>query len=208
MNLKYILVILFSVVTIGFLFFFSDKIARHVIPSPSFDLDFSINLINHNGEKVSKHNFIGNPSLVFFGFTNCPDVCPTTLNDLSLVLDDLGEKRNYLKVYFITLDPKRDTVRVLSEYIPYFGDQFIGITGEEKEMLKLVKNWGVYRKINKSSLEDYLIDHTASVYLLDSKSKFAGTIAYQENSEVVLKKLKNLIANFEKTVKTGSTSAK
>ena len=91
------------------------------------------------------------------------------------------------------MDPQRDTADVLNDYIPYFGQQFIGVTGEEDNILNLVKNWGIYRKKNLTNKQDYLIDHTASVFLINSEGQFAGTIAYQEKSDVALEKLENLI---------------
>ena len=193
MNLRFIIIFLLSLFVIIFIFFFSQEIIKKFIPDHRFNINSTLNLVNHKNEKITKFNFVGNPSILFFGFTNCPDVCPTTLNDLSLLLDKLGEKGKNLKVYFVTLDPERDTVDVLNDYIPYFGQQFIGVTGEEDNILNLVKNWGIYRKKNLTNKQDYLIDHTASVFLINSEGQFAGTIAYQEKSDVALEKLENLI---------------
>ena len=193
MKLKFIIIFLLSLFLIIFIFFFSQEIIKKLIPDHRFNINSTLNLVNHKNEKITKFNFVGNPSILFFGFTNCPDVCPTTLNDLSLLLDRLGDKGKNLKVYFVTLDPQRDTVDVLNDYIPYFGPQFIGVTGEEDKILNFVKNWGIYRKKNLTSKQDYLIDHTASVFLINSEGQFAGTIAYQEKSDVALDKLENLI---------------
>ena len=193
MNLRFIIIFLLSLFVIIFIFFFSQEIIKKLIPDNRFNINSTLNLVNHKNEKITKFNFVGNPSILFFGFTNCPDVCPTTLNDLSLLLDRLGDKGKNLKVYFVTLDPQRDTVDVLNDYIPYFGPQFIGVTGEEDKILNFVKNWGIYRKKNLTSKQDYLIDHTASVFLINSEGQFAGTIAYQEKSDVALDKLENLI---------------
>ena len=98
MNLRFIIIFLLSLFVIIFLFFFSQEIIKKFIPDHRFNINSTLNLVNHKNEKITKFNFVGNPSILFFGFTNCPDVCPTTLNDLSLLLDKLGDKGKNLKV--------------------------------------------------------------------------------------------------------------
>ena len=169
----------------------SEFVANKFMPATTFDVGAKFSLINHQGAPVTESVFQGHPSALFFGFTHCPEVCPTTLNDLALAKQELGPN-DKLKVYFITLDPLRDTIEVLAEYIPYFGPDFMGITGSEADIQALSKSWGIYSQRSELSDGGYNIDHTATVFLLDSKGQFAGTIAYGEAQDIAVKKLENL----------------
>jgi protein SCO1/2 len=169
----------------------SEFVANKFMPATTFDVGAQFSLINHQGAPVTESVFQGHPSALFFGFTHCPEVCPTTLNDLALAKQELGPN-DKLKVYFITLDPLRDTSDVLAEYIPYFGLDFMGITGSEADIQALSKSWGIYSQRSGLSDGGYNIDHTATVFLLDSKGQFAGTIAYGEAQDIAVKKLENL----------------
>ena len=169
----------------------SEFVANKFMPATTFDVGAKFSLINHQGAPVTESVFQGHPSALFFGFTHCPEVCPTTLNDLALAKQELGPN-DKLKVYFITLDPLRDTSDVLAEYIPYFGPDFMGITGSEADIQALSKSWGIYSQRSELSDDGYNIDHTATVFLLDSKGQFAGTIAYGEAQDIAVKKLENL----------------
>ena len=169
----------------------SEFVANKFMPATTFDVGAKFSLINHQGAPVTESVFQGHPSALFFGFTHCPEVCPTTLNDLALAKQELGPN-DKLKVYFITLDPLRDTSDVLAEYIPYFGPDFMGITGSEADIQALSKSWGIYSQRSELSDGGYKIDHTATVFLLDSKGQFAGTIAYGEAQDIAVKKLENL----------------
>ena len=169
----------------------SEFVANKFMPATTFDVGAKFSLINHQGAPVTESVFQGHPSALFFGFTHCPEVCPTTLNDLALAKQELGPN-DKLKVYFITLDPLRDASDVLAEYIPYFGPDFMGITGSEADIQALSKSWGIYSQRSELSDGGYNIDHTATVFLLDSKGQFAGTIAYGEAQDIAVKKLENL----------------
>ena len=169
----------------------SEFVANKFMQATTFDVGAKFSLINHQGAPVTESVFQGHPSALFFGFTHCPEVCPTTLNDLALAKQELGPN-DKLKVYFITLDPLRDTSDVLAEYIPYFGPDFMGITGSEADIQALSKSWGIYSQRSELSDGGYNIDHTATVFLLDSKGQFAGTIAYGEAQDIAVKKLENL----------------
>jgi protein SCO1 len=152
------------------------------------------NLVDQDGKPITEKAFEGHPSLLFFGFTHCPDVCPTTLYELAGLLKQLGDEGKTLKAYFITVDPERDTPEIMKAYTGNFTDRITGITGDPAEIAKVIKGWKVYAK--KVPLEDggYTMDHTASVFLLDSNGRLKGTIAYQENPATALQKLKNLVA--------------
>jgi protein SCO1 len=151
-------------------------------------------LVDQNGEAITEAAFRGSPSAVFFGFTHCPEVCPTTLFELDGWLKQLGDEGKDINAFFVTVDPERDTPEVIGSYVTNVSDRITGISGEPEKVLEMVKSFGIYWK--KVDLEngDYTMDHTASVMLLDRAGDFAGTIAYGENPENAVAKLRRLAA--------------
>ena len=174
----------------------SDYLARPWVPrdQTGFEIGAPFSLTDHTGQLVSEDIFIGRASAVFFGFTHCPEICPTTLNDLATARDVLGPAKADLQIVFITLDPARDTVAVLKDFIPYFGDQITGITGNETDVLALAKAWGIYWNRTDTSDGNYTLDHTATVFLLNGQGRMTGTIDIAEPPDVVEAKLKKLVA--------------
>ena len=150
------------------------------------------NLISHEGKSISEKVFTLRPTILFFGFTNCPEVCPTTLYEISSWIKELELSNNQIQVLFITLDPNRDTVPKLDEYLSNFDEKFVGLTGNEKDIIELAKTWGIYRKIVPID-DDYTIDHTSTIFLINKDQTIKGTIAYREASEVAVSKIRNLI---------------
>ena len=171
------------------IFVVSEHLARKHIPQPGFSIGAPFSLIDHNGRQISQTVFKGEPSLLFFGFTYCPEVCPTTLVDLTRLTDELNLQ---IPIYFVTLDPERDTPQQLADYLPYFGEWITGITGNIDAVLSLAKSWGIYRKKIPTSDGDYTIDHTSTVFMLSDTGDFEGTIAWKEESEVAKQKLLRL----------------
>jgi protein SCO1/2 len=149
-------------------------------------------LVTAAGEPFSRDSFNGHPSALFFGFTHCPDVCPTTLAEMTAWYQTLGADAKDLKAYFVSVDPERDTPEVLQSYLGWT-DVVTGVTGSVEEMAKATKSWAVYSA--KVPLDDggYTMDHTASVFLLDRTGNFQGTIAYGESSDTAIAKLRRLI---------------
>ena len=191
-----IIAAIFSLVLIG-VFSLSEYMARQLYPqktSTAMQLGNPFNLVSHTGEAINEQAFQGMPSAVFFGFTHCPEVCPTTLNDLTLLRDQLQAVGGEFNIFFITLDPERDTVAVLKDYIPYFGQGITGITGFPEAVHELARSWGIFWQKNNVTDQGYNIDHTATVFLLDSKGRFKGTIDFHESREVAFKKLERLTA--------------
>ncbi len=183
------LLFIFVLMLCFFVFVISDRIAQKYISEPGFSLGSSFSLIDHHGKVITEKSFLGSPSLLFFGFTYCPEICPTTLVDLTKLIEELGFE---IPIYFVTLDPERDTPQQLADYLPYFGEGVTGITGNTDAILALSKSWGIYRKKIPISNGDYTIDHTATVFMLSEKGKFQGTIAWQEDNQLVKKKLQKL----------------
>ena len=151
-------------------------------------------LVDQKGAPVTEAALLGHPSALFFGYTFCPDVCPTTLADMTIWLKDLGASGDKLKAYFVTVDPERDTQEAMASYLESFDPRITGLTGPRQAIDAVLKGYRVYsRKIDGTDGAPYTMDHTASVYLLDDKAQFVGTVDYQEKPEIVLEKLKRLV---------------
>ena len=173
-------------------FMFAEHLSRQNTPKKISDILKNINLIDHNGIEFNKASLNEKPSLLFFGFTHCPEICPTTLSQLSEITENLQNPIDLTNIVFITLDPKRDTQDHLKEYIQYFNKNVIAITGQINEIKKLADNWNVFFETIGSSKENYNLNHTATVFMLDRTGVFRGTIAWGENEESVIKKIINL----------------
>ena len=173
-------------------FMFAEHLSRQNTPKKISDILKNINLIDHNGIEFNKASLNEKPSLLFFGFTHCPEICPTTLSQLSEITENLQNPIDLTNIVFITLDPKRDTQDHLKEYIQYFNKNVIAITGQINEIKKLADNWNVFFETIGSPKENYNINHTATVFMLDRTGVFRGTIAWGENEESVIKKIINL----------------
>jgi protein SCO1/2 len=149
-------------------------------------------LVTATGEAFNRDSLKGSPSMLFFGFTHCPDVCPTSLAELTVWYEALGDKADDLNAFFVSVDPERDTAEIIGDYVSWTG-HVTGVTGSPDEIAKAAKSWGVYYE--KVPLEggDYTMDHTASVFLVNAEGEFEGTIAYRENSDTALAKLRRLL---------------
>ena len=152
--------------------------------------DFSLKDMNNN--TITEKSFDGPLTAIFFGFTNCPDVCPMTLNKMDIVLEKLGNKKKDIKVFFISVDPERDTPEVIKDYLSNFDDKFVGITGEPEKIFLLYKSWGVMSK--KIFLEngEYNIDHSTPVILLKN-GKFVSMISHRDDIKKSTKILKKYL---------------
>ena len=157
------------------------------------DYGLSFDLVDHAGRPISQAAFVGQPSAVFFGFTHCPEICPTTLYEMSAWFQQLGEDGKAIKGYFVTIDPERDRPEIIASYVDSFADRITGITGDAAEIKRVADAWGVFRR--KVPLEGggYTMDHTASVFLLDEQGRFQGRIGYGEDMDSAVAKLQALI---------------
>ena len=150
-------------------------------------------LKTHEGEPISDESLKGKPFAIFFGFTQCPDVCPTSMLELSNLIERLGPDANKMRYLFVSVDPERDTQQLLKEYLSNFDKRLTGIIGTTQEIDDLAKKYRVYyEKVPTSG--GYTINHTATVYLMDARGRLASTIAFGEDEDVALKKLQRLIA--------------
>lgn len=151
-------------------------------------------LTSHQGETFDNARLAGKPYLVFFGFTHCPDICPTTLFELTDLMAQLGPAADRLTTLFITVDPERDTRELLASYMTAFDDRIVALRGDQAQTDAAVKAFaGYYRKVPIEG-GSYTMDHTAGVILMDAEGQFAGTLDMHESRETVLAKLRRLIS--------------
>ena len=152
--------------------------------------DFSLKDMNNN--TITQESFNGPLTAIFFGFTNCPDVCPMTLNKMDIVLDKLKNKKRNIKFFFISVDPKRDTPKVVKNYLSNFDNNFVGITGEPEKIFLLYQSWGVMSK--KIFLEngEYNIDHSSPVILLKD-GNYVSMISHRDDIKQSIKILKKYL---------------
>lgn len=165
--------------------------AVKVAGAPSIGGPFE--LVDHSGARLTQDALPGSPSILFFGFTHCPEICPTTLSDISGWLDSLGDEGRGIKSYFITVDPERDTPEVMKDYVTTFSSRITGLTGSPEEIAGILRNYRVFARKVQLGNGDYTMDHTASVILLDKKGEFVSTISYGEAPAAALDKLRLLI---------------
>ena len=169
---------------------FHEETAPPVAASAKLGTPF--NLIDHNGAPITEKAFESHPTVLFFGFTHCPDVCPTSLHELSLWLDELGPEGETLRPFFVSVDPKRDTADLMKDYISSFSPRITGITGDPAEIERVLKAWRIFAKVVPLDDGDYTVDHTASILLIRPDGSFQGTIAYREDPKVAVQKLRRL----------------
>lgn len=147
-----------------------------------------------SGQAITQDDMKGKPHVLFFGFTHCPDICPTTLYEATQLLKELGDDADKLDVYFITVDPARDTAEVLGEYLTAFDPRIKGVTGTQAQINDLVKKWRVFVQMSEKDEDgDYSVSHTSSTFLMNSDGQFKRTISYGENKDVALQKMRKLI---------------
>ncbi len=147
------------------------------------------------GGEFSDRDLAGTPSLVFFGYTFCPDVCPTTLAETTGWRAELGLDESDLRIIFVSVDPERDTLENMKEYVSIFGSPVIGLTGTPEQVEAAKTAFGVFsEKVEDPGVADYLVNHTASVLMIDGDGNFLGTIVYEENRETALAKIRRLLA--------------
>jgi len=149
-------------------------------------------LTDHNGESRKSTEFQGRFMLIYFGYSYCPDVCPTALQIMSTALQSLGDRAKAVQPIFITVDPTRDTPAHLKEYVKNFYPGMIGLTGDESLIKAAAKNYRIYyakalQDKSKPDADDYLMDHSSIVFLMDRKGRYATHFSHQTNADVMAK---------------------
>ncbi len=150
-------------------------------------------LASSRGGEVKSQDLLGKPYAIFFGFTHCPEVCPTTLYEMSNLLGKLGEDAQDFRVFFVTVDPERDTVANLRDYISNFDPRIDALVPTMEQLPKVAASFRIYYAKVPTSDGGYTMDHTASVFLMGADGKFADTIAYGEAAELREAKLRKLL---------------
>ena len=147
-----------------------------------------------DGATVTEKTLAGKPYAIFFGFTRCPDVCPTSLARMARLRKQLGPDGMKFNIVFVSVDPGHDKPVDLGTYVALFGTPIIGLTGTEAQLAQIKKGYGVYSAKVPQPGGDYTIDHTAAIFLMTASGEFAGTIDTQESEATALEKLKRLVA--------------
>ena len=146
-----------------------------------------------NSDPITEKSFQGPLTAIFFGFTNCPDVCPLTLTNIDQVMERLNDAENKkLKVFFISIDPQRDSPEIIKDYLDSFKNKIYGITGEPEEMFLLSKSWGVLSEKIFNEDGTYLINHSSSILLLNN-GKYIDRISHHENLDNIFKIIKKYL---------------
>ena len=163
-----------------------------VIEPPTRAADFT--LTAHDGRPLQLSKFSGKLVVLYFGYTACPDVCPTTLSDLKRTRARLGQSADRVQFLFVTVDPERDTAERLQGYVPSFDPSFIGLTGTEAELAPTWKAYGVYRaKQPSTSALGYLMDHSSQVYVIDPRGNLRMTFAFGETPDNMAQDIQHLL---------------
>ncbi|MGB3719516.1 MAG: SCO family protein [Proteobacteria bacterium] len=152
-------------------------------------------LTDHTGRRVTDKDFRGKYMLVYFGFTFCPDVCPTGLQVMAAALEELGPKAEQIVPIFISVDPERDTPEQLAMYVPSFHSRLVGLTGTPEEIQAVAKAYRVYyRKVkDEKSTAEYTIDHTSIIYLMDPNGEFVAHFTHATPVDVMVEKLRKVL---------------
>ena len=194
MKLKTSITILIGCLTI-FLFimlpiFLSIKDTKEDYVASITGSSFSLKDVNNN--IITEKSFKSPATALFFGFTNCPDVCPITLNKLSFIMNELKKEKGKLKVFFISIDPQRDTPEVMKNYLSSFENEIIGITGEAEKIFTLSKSWGIKSQKIFSEDGNYTVDHSSPILLLKN-GKYANRITHHNDIKEALKIIKKIL---------------
>lgn len=184
------------VMTLSFAVLGAEFVAWYVAkPTESAEVKIGgeFTMTNHNGQTVTNEDFEGKPMIVFFGFTYCPDICPTTLSRLSSSLDKLGSDAEKVNVLLVSVDPERDTPGALGQYLQSFHKRITGLTGSPDQLAAFAKNYKAYYKKVATADGGYTMDHTAAILMFDSAGRFTGTLNKDGDEAVAVHQLRELI---------------
>lgn len=162
--------------------------------TPAIEIGASYNLVDHNGEAITQDSYPGQYKAVFFGFTNCPDVCPTELQKLAIILKSLGDDSNKIQTLFITTDPARDTPDVMKDYVVQFHPSIAGLTGTDEQVQDAIDNFRAYaEKASEGSEEHYLINHSAFTYFMSPDNELITVFSPSDSPEDIQKEIKSIL---------------
>lgn len=179
----------------------APKESRQATLSGEAAVHSDFTLTDHTGKRVTEVDFLGRWQMVFFGFTYCPDVCPTTLAYMATVLDTLGETADKIVPLFITVDPSRDTPKVLTDYVSAFHHRLVGLTGNEVDVAAAADAFRVYyeRMEEDSAPDGYLMAHSANIYLMTPEGRFEAVFREGDQPpEEMARKIQNIMEKYGK----------
>lgn len=152
-------------------------------------------LTDHTGKPRTLADFKGKVVVLFFGYTQCPDVCPTTMAEMANVMQQLGPQAGQVQVLFVTLDPERDTPALLAQYVPAFDKRFLGLYGDAAATARVAKEFKVfYSKVAGSTPDSYTIDHTAGTYVFDRSGKLRLFIRHGQPADTIVHDIRQLLS--------------
>jgi protein SCO1 len=151
-------------------------------------------LVDQNGKPFTDADLKGKWHLIFFGYTHCPDTCPTALNEISLALDRLGMKRDEVAVVFITVDPERDTPEVMKSYVQSFDAPIVALTGSPQDVAQAAKAYRVFYAKHPRADDDYDMDHSAVIYVMNPDGRFTATFTPDSSADAIVQRLQKLIS--------------
>ncbi|MGN6514897.1 MAG: SCO family protein [Rhizomicrobium sp.] len=173
-------IVMAALVLGGWAWHLGDRVGGvgQVVTSGEASIGGPFALTDQNGKAYTNQNLHGHWTLLYFGYTHCPDVCPLTLEMISDTLTKLGPKAARVTPVFVTVDPDRDTASVMGQYVAAFGKSFVGLTGTDAQIARMLREYRVYAKTRPLKGGGYSMDHSGQIYLLDPNGKFVGT--YEE----------------------------
>jgi protein SCO1/2 len=158
------------------------------------DFASGFTLTSPTGKAVQLTDFKGKAVVVFFGYTRCPDICPTTMNDLAKAMKILGDDANRVQVIFITLDPERDSAELLQQFVPAFDARFIGLTGTPQQIQQVTQTYKIFVQKQADKQQQYTIDHSAGAYVYEPSGKLRLYFKYGQSAEDMAHDLQLLLA--------------
>ena len=171
----------------------AEKFVNTDVTGLEYAKDFA--LTDHNGKPRTLADFKGKAVVMFFGYTQCPDVCPTTMAEMANVMKELGPQADKVQVLFVTVDPARDTPQILSQYVPAFDKRFLGLYGDEAATAKVAKEFkGFYQKVPGKTAGSYTMDHTAGSYVFDPQGHIRLFVRHGQGAEPIVHDLKLLLS--------------
>ena len=178
----------------GLYLFYGDRLGEQLQATGTPEIGGDFTLVNGDGQTMTQDDFLGRPLAVFFGFTHCPDVCPTSLFEMTTWIEKLGEDAENMRFAFVSVDPERDTPEVMRDYVGSFSDVIIPLTGSREQIDEVMKAYRVYAQRVELDDGDYTMDHSAFVYLMDAEGVMHDFVNFGASEEEAMEKLRALLA--------------
>ncbi len=178
--------------TLGVILWFASGSPRPSVLAPA-PIGGAFELVDHTGAKVTEQALTGKPTIIFFGFTHCPDVCPTALFEMSEVLRAMGSDADRINAFFVSVDPERDTPAVMKDYLGSFDPRLKGLSGSRAATDKIIAAYRVFAKKIPLQGDDYTMDHTALIYLMGKDGKFIAPFNLKRQPEAAAADLKRYL---------------